>query len=443
MKALRTLGLLLLIPLVTRSQNFTTSTWQSVGPEGGYLSGLVQNPVSGDLFTVVYEYPTRVFKSTNNGDTWNVIGQIQDSYITFLGIDSQTPATMYAVPSYLGYESDVHIYKTVNGGLTWSKVTFAGQSSTNYYTQSFHVDKQDPKKLSVVGETYLSSIGTYGAFNFWSTDGGATWSLKTYANVSTDPFVALCAETDPSDPNTQYVAGYLNQAGYSTPKLFKTTNNGTSWTEIGGTTIQSYVYDLLIDPSSPNKVYAANSSSVYRSTDKGASWKAANSGYPYGYKLLFDPRDYSTIYVYNCGLACYRSSDGGQTWSTIGSGLSGSSCNQLVVSQSSSSIVYAATRSGFFRSTNGGQSWTSSNAGLLASEIPMMKCAPSSPKTLYISFLNSGLYKTSNALGKASQAAMAAISWQKMPEYSYCEGIMGMQVSPTDPNVLYVQEGAG
>jgi len=439
MKALRTIGLLLLIPLVTRSQNFTTSTWQSVGPEGGYLSSLVQNPASGDLFTVVYEEPTsRVFKSTNNGDSWNVIAQIQDYYINYLGIDLQMPATMYAIPSNLGYENDVHIYKTVDGGLTWSKVTLPGQSSSSHYSTNFHVDKQDPKKLSVVGYWYLSA---YVSFNFRSTDGGATWSVKTFANVSTDPFVALCAETDPSDPNTQYVGGYVIQGGYGYGRLFKTTNNGTSWTDITGTTIQGYVYDLLIDPSSPNKVYAANNVSVYRSTDKGASWRAANSGYPYGYKLLFDPKDYSTIYAYNCGLACYRSSDGGQTWSALGSGLSGSTCNQLVISQSSSSIVHAATCAGYFRSANGGQSWTSSNGGLIASEIAVIKCAPSSPRTMYISFMYGGLYKTSNALGKASPAAMAAISWQKMPEYSYCGGIKAIEVSPTDPNVLYIQEG--
>jgi len=35
------------------------------------------------------------------------------------------------------------------------------------------------------------------------------------------------------------------------------------------------------------------------------------------------------------------------------------------------------------------------------------------------------------------------VAWEKMPEYSYCEGIVQMQVSPTAGNVIYIQEGAG
>ena len=38
---------------------------------------------------------------------------------------------------------------------------------------------------------------------------------------------------------------------------------------------------------------------------------------------------------------------------------------------------------------------------------------------------------------------MLGVVWDKMPEYSYCEGILHMEVSRTDPNVMYIQEGAG
>lgn len=117
-RALRTtLLFLLLVPSLMMSQNFTTSTWESLGPEGGYLTSLAQNPANGDLFTVTYEYPARMFKSTNNGDRWNVIGQIQD-YIYYLAIDPLKPTTMYAVPSYLGYASTLGIYKSMDGGLS-------------------------------------------------------------------------------------------------------------------------------------------------------------------------------------------------------------------------------------------------------------------------------------------------------------------------------------
>jgi len=42
-----------------------------------------------------------------------------------------------------------------------------------------------------------------------------------------------------------------------------------------------------------------------------------------------------------------------------------------------------------------------------------------------------------------AKPSAGGIDWQKMPEYSYCEGILHMEVHPTNPDILYIQEGAG
>ncbi|MBM4162332.1 MAG: hypothetical protein FJ217_14680, partial [Ignavibacteria bacterium] len=102
--------LLLLVPAVLCGQSPTASTWESIGPEGGYLTDIVQNPANGDLFAVSYGNPARLYKSTNSGDTWTKVSEINNS-IYFLLLDPQSPQTMYAATSYLGYGTSLGFYK--------------------------------------------------------------------------------------------------------------------------------------------------------------------------------------------------------------------------------------------------------------------------------------------------------------------------------------------
>jgi len=433
---------LLLIPAVVNCQSLTASTWESMGPEGGYLTDIAQNPTNGDLFAVTYGYPTRLYKSTNNGDTWQKISEIQ-AYVYYLLIDPQQPATMYASDSWV--YPDYGIWKSANGGVTWVQKGFPGLQNNYYKVSGFTLDRVDPKKIYVSGYVYTSGPTTtsnYRTYVAKSTDSGDSWSIREFSNVTSEEFYALCVEPDPSDANIMYVGGYSYVPdGYCYGRIFRTTDNGTSWTNITGTVVQGYVYDILADMSNPGRVFAATYAGLYRSTDKGSTWVRGN-GNIYGGKLLCDPKNSSTVYAYNDGLTCFRSTDAGLTWTSLTTGLSGGNTNELIIHPLVSGMLFAATRAGFFRSTDGGQNWSSSNRGLIASYVPMLHCLPTSPKTLYISFMYNGLYRTSNALGKGVPSSALGLTWEKMPEYSYCEGIMHMEVSPTDPNVIYIQEGA-
>ena len=433
---------LLLIPAVVNGQNFTTSTWQSMGPEGGYLTDIAQNPVNNDLFAVTYGYPAGVYKSTNNGDTWQKISEIQNDMYHLL-IDPQKPSTMYAGSSGLYAASG--IWKSTDGGVTWVQKGFPGLPDNYYNISEFELDRLDSKTISASGYCYAynPTESNYRTYVAKSTDSGESWSIREYSNITSEQFRVLCVEPDPSDANTMYVGGYtIASDGYYYGRIFRTTNNGTSWTNLTGTVIQGYVYDILADVSNPGRVFVVTYSGVFRSTDKGSTW-VWSSGSVYGGRLLCDPKNSSTMYAYNNGLTCFRSTDAGLTWTSLTTGLAGGNTNKLLIHPTASGTIFAATRAGFFRSTDGGQHWSSSNRGIVASDIPTLRCLPTSTKTLYISFMYSGLYRTSNALGKGAPTSVTGITWEKMPEYSYCEGIMHMEVSPTDPNVIYIQEGAG
>ena len=83
------------------------SSWRSVGPEGGNISGLVSNPQNrNELFASTRNYPAQVYKSADTGQTWTKLSYIY-SYCYDLAMNPQDPNVLYA----LGNDE---IYKTYN-----------------------------------------------------------------------------------------------------------------------------------------------------------------------------------------------------------------------------------------------------------------------------------------------------------------------------------------
>src|SRR5450755_4016445 len=103
---------------------------------------------------------------------------------------------------------------------------------------------------------------------------------------------------DPTNPRTVYV-------GYDLQGLWKTTDNGASWFQVGVGLTNWEFRALAIAPSDPSTLFAVTSSGVYRSTDSGENW-LENFGSPYLVSIAIDPSNPTTAYV--AGGACTRGS---------------------------------------------------------------------------------------------------------------------------------------
>ncbi len=196
-------------------------------------------------------------------------------------------------------------------------------------------------------------------------------------------------------PTTIYLAT-------GTGGLFKTTNNGTTWSGIFDDQAVASIGAVTVWQKNPNVVWVGtgeansrNSSSwgngVYRSLDGGGSWEhmglAATSTIS---QVLIDPGDSNTVYVAalgrlwgeNAERGVFKTTDGGKTWSHVLRVDARTGACDLAMDPGNPRTLYAAlyarrrtpwsytaggTTGGIFRSTDGGATWAKLTNGLPAS----------------------------------------------------------------------------
>lgn len=396
------------------SQN---STWVSLGPEGGPVNSIILDPSNSDILYMAPDgYPCRIHKSTNKGDTWNELSVLNSS-VSCLTIDPNNPSILIAV----SYD---RFMKSENGGITWDNVYFQ-----NHYFYGVMVDPNDFNIIHCYGQCRIGNV-SYTTY-FKSDDGGISWS--NYQPETTSDYThPYCLAVDPTNRNVVYLAGLIriDQTYYT--KLYKSTNGGTDWNDISPGNDDA-VYDILINPSTPNKVYTVGNTGIHRSSDGGSTWHK-NNGWAYGDKLAQDPNDSDILYAGAYNLF-FKSTDGGMNWSLYMSGLYGGAPNGLIVDGGTPNILYFANRAGFFKSIDNGEHWYPSNSHFIATKITHLRHVPSSPNILYAGSENSGLFKTTNAIGK--ELVLSPCDWENVLEFKG-ETISAIEYVPGDPGMLYV-----
>ena len=207
-----------------------------------------------------------------------------------------------------------------------------------------------------------------------STDGGASWSTSTDALA-----VIGCTDLaiDPTNTNIMYLATGDRDAGdtYSVGVL-KSTDGGNTWNSTGlnyNVTNRLTVGRILINPTSPGNLIAVTngyfngtSGGIWRSTNSGTNWTQVGSSGNY-YDAEFKPGDPSVVYA--CTNRFYKSTDGGLNFSLVTGIPSGAERMAIAVSANNAAYVYAVTANttdyglaGFYRSTNSGTAFTLMNS---------------------------------------------------------------------------------
>ena len=394
-----------------------SGAWEAIGPSGGYLRSVVISPTDENIiYAATWRDPCKIVKSTDCGATWVKQGSYPE-YNYCLAIDPIDAENLYAGC----YE---RVYRSTNSGTNWNSAYLA-----DIMIYDLEVHPTNPLVVYAAGRKYTSS--NYEVVIVKSTNSGIDWMTTVIASGSSAAAYGMAI--DPVDPDNIYVCGYVFSGTTYYPKVFKSTDGGSNFTDISwSSTVGYYAQTIAVHPTNNNIVYAGTyNDGIYRSTDSGSSWTKVTS-YNFASYMATTPVQpdlvFASAYSY-----VYRSTDAGITWTVQMAGLDGSGHYGLAISQSNSANVFIGNNTGFFKSTNTGSNWFASNHGMNIGNIIGMGIAGSMPSTIYITVEGDAVYKTTNN----------GSNWTELPYFSSCGDMCDFAVHNTNPNIVMALEGYG
>ncbi|MFH1322001.1 MAG: glycosyl hydrolase [Bacteroidota bacterium] len=230
-----------------------------------------------------------------------------------------------------------HIWKTVNSGTTFNPVF------DNYGSYSIGCLAMDPNNSNVVwagtGENNHQRALGYGDGVYKTMDGGKSWKnmgLKESRQIGR-------ILVDPGNSDVVYVAAEGSAWGPGGDRgVYKTTDGGKNWKKILEISEHTGVNDMAMDPRNPDIIYASSEqrrrhvhtkigggpeTAIYKTTDGGENWKKLESGLPKehmgGIGLDVSPVNpdivYAIIEAANDEGGFFRSDDRGESWKKMSS----------------------------------------------------------------------------------------------------------------------------
>jgi len=384
---------------------------------GGNFRDIEFNPANPDI---VYAAGTQFFRSTNNGQT---LVQINNGIPTSgmnriaIGVSPANPNYVYLLAGSSANSGFFGFFRSIDNGQN-----FTMQSNSpnilGYAIDGSSSGGQSSYDLAVaVSPTNPNEVYS-GGINVWkSTNGGVNWTIVSYWVWPNSTGYTH------ADIHSLDFYGSVLYCG-SDGGIFKTTNGGLNWTDltagvaitqwyrIGGTPQNadliyggcqdngSFRYnsgvwthvlgadgmEAAIDYTNSNTVYACiQNGGLRRSFNGGNSFSSITSGIsgsgnwvtPY----MLDPVVPTTLYAGFQDI--WKSTNQGTSWTQL-STFNGSTIRQLDVSKSNQNYIYFSAGSSVFRTTDGGTTWNNISSGLPGLAIPYIIIHPANPDRAWV-----------------------------------------------------------
>lgn len=344
--------------------------WRPIGPAaaGGRVTAVLGR--ADDPETIyVGTAAGGILRSHNGGTTWTpVFTDAPVASIGALAIAPSNPRVIWAGTGEANPRNDVAfgngVYKSEDGGDTWTHMGLP---------ESRHVARIliHPRQSDVV---YVAALGHLFGPNaergvFRTMDGGRTWSKILFADEDTG---ASDIAMDPADPRILYAGlwhvrrqAWSITSGGAAGGLFKSVDGGDHWVKLteGLPAGPTGRIGIGIAPSKPDVVYALVESTgglLYRSDDRGLHWQMVNADHAinqrpfYFSKIVVSPANDQE--VYSLSVSMQKSEDGGRSFKAVAGELHGDH-HALWIDPGRPSRMLDGSDGGVGLSHDGGRSW--------------------------------------------------------------------------------------
>jgi len=267
-----------------------------------------------------------VYKSTDAGQTWTNVGLKESHHIGRIVIHPTDPNTAYvaALGKLYSENEERGLYKTVDGGKTWTKSLAIKIEGRDIGVVDVAMDPKNPMVLYAATYDKVRRPWTFaesgpGSGIYKTTDAGKTWT-KLAGGLPLGWLGRIGISVARTDPNTVYAV--IENSGMLTPEQQKRFAEGFG--TVGGGPAQMFRSDdagktwRQVAPAPAPPAAAAGAGAGGRGAGGGrGGFDGGNPPYYYG-QVRVDPTDKETVYVLSVGWS--RSRDGSRTWQGMGFG---------------------------------------------------------------------------------------------------------------------------
>jgi photosystem II stability/assembly factor-like uncharacterized protein len=354
---------------------YTGLQWRNVGPfHGGRIASVTG--VIGDAGTFYMGTPLGgIWKTTSAGVTWFPVFD-QETSVDSIGAIQVAPSNPDIV--YAGAGDPIQgslgngMWKSADAGKSWQHI---GLEDT-VKIDSILVDPADP---SLVIVSALGDNTRHGGGVYRSTDGGQSWTnvlkaqdydgIRDLQYAYDDPSVMLAATQGTGGPGPGGAPGGGGQAKIKLALVFKSTDEGKTWTQIKIPPYQGRIAVAVAMHTDGQRMYIVgnnieNGSGLYRSDDGGATWKhmagkdlrISNGQGAYSCGVFVDSQNPGILYT--ASTAMYRSTDGGVTFEPFKGAPGGEDYHKLWIDPTNGKRMLVGSDQGASVTLDNGKTWS-------------------------------------------------------------------------------------